>query len=96
MEELNCLKESGSLPRNSTIRSLSPVLDNNGVLRVGGWLNEMKDSDMSVQQRNLIILPKNNNITSLIISHFHLRVVHQGRHFTEGALHATGYWVVGL
>jgi hypothetical protein len=95
-EELNCLKESDSLPRNSTIRSLSPVLDNNGVLRVGGRLNEMKDSDMSVQQRNPVILPKNDNITSLIISHFHLRVFHQGRHFTEGALHAAGYWVVGL
>nr|XP_034322379.1 uncharacterized protein LOC117688425 [Crassostrea gigas] len=96
MEELKCIKESGRIPHNSTIKSLSPVLDSEGLLRVGGRLNKMNDAELNGLQRNPIVLPKNNHITHLLIGYFHLKICHQGRHFTEGAVRAAGYWVVGL
>lgn len=96
MEELKCIKESGRIPHNSTIKSLSPVLDSEGLLRVGGRLNKMNDAELNGLQRNPIVLPKNNHITHLLIGYFHLKVCHQGRHFTEGAVRAAEYWVVGL
>ena len=42
-----------------------------------------------------IILPKNHHISILLIRHFHEQVNHQGRHFTQGALRAGGYWIIG-
>lgn len=94
MEEFKCIKESGRIPHNSTIKSLSPMLDSEGLLRVGGRLNKMNDAELNGLQRNPIVLPKNNHITHLLISYFHLKVCHQGRHFTEGAVRAARYWVV--
>lgn len=97
IEELKCIKESDKIPHNSTIKSLCPVSDSEVLLRVGGRLNKMKnDAELIGLQRNQIVLPKNNHITHLLIGYFHLNVCHQGRHFTEGAVRAAGYWVVGL
>ncbi|XP_062581170.1 uncharacterized protein LOC134242973 [Saccostrea cucullata] len=76
--------------------SLSPVLDSEGVLRVSGRLNKVNDAELSGQQRNPIILPKNHHVSHLLIGHFHSEVFHQGLHFTEGAVRAAGYWIVGL
>lgn len=90
------MKDSNRIPRNSTIKSLSPILDKNDVLRVGGRLNKVDVSEMNVKQRNPIILPKDSHITRLIIDHYHTKVCHQGRHFTEGAVRSAGYWVVGM
>ncbi|XP_062584179.1 uncharacterized protein LOC134245966 [Saccostrea cucullata] len=94
MEEMKKMKESGRIPHNSTILSLSPVLDSEGVLRVGGRLNKVNEAELSGQQRNPIILPKNHHVSHLLIGYFHSEVFHQGRHFTEGAVRAAGYWIV--
>lgn len=32
---------------------------------------------------------------TLLVSHYHETVKHQGRHLTEGAIHAAGFWLVG-
>lgn len=95
-EELKYMKDSNRSPRNSIIKSLSPILDSSDVLRVGGRLNNVDVSEMNVKQRNPIILPKDSHITRLIIGHYHSKVYHQGRHFTEGAVRSAGYWVVGV
>ncbi|XP_033753059.1 uncharacterized protein LOC117336558 [Pecten maximus] len=42
-QELKCLSEGNSLPRNSKILPLHPILDKDGILRVGGRLNKAKD-----------------------------------------------------
>lgn len=31
----------------------------------------------------------------MIVRHYHEAVKHQGRHFTEGAVRAAGFWLVG-
>ncbi len=42
-----------------------------------------------------LILPDHGHITSLLIQHYHKQVEHQGRVFTEGALRAAGFWIIG-
>ena len=95
-DEMKNLKESCRIPHNNTIKSLSPAVDSHEILRVGGRLNKIENAVISMQERSPIILPKDNHVTCLIIGHFHLKVCHQGRHFTESAVRSAGYWVGGL
>ncbi|KAI3370856.1 hypothetical protein L3Q82_007373 [Scortum barcoo] len=41
------------------------------------------------------LLEGRHHVTELIVRHFHEKVYHQGRHFTEGAVRAAGFWIVG-
>jgi hypothetical protein len=91
-EELQCIRTGKSLPRNSALRQLDPFLDEDGVLRVGGRLNR---ADAQVKQKNPIIVCGKSHVANLVVNHFHERVRHQGRHFTEGAIRSNGYWIVG-
>ncbi|XP_033733157.1 uncharacterized protein LOC117322392 [Pecten maximus] len=91
-EELQCLRESKTLPSKSSISALTPILDQDGILRVGGRLNR---SNFPLEDRNPIIVPGKHHVARLIIEHFHSVVRHQGRHLTEGAVRSAGYWVTG-
>lgn len=42
-----------------------------------------------------MIIPKAHHIATLIVRHYHKEVIHQGRHFTEGAVCSAGVWIVG-
>ncbi|XP_053372777.1 uncharacterized protein LOC128546362 [Mercenaria mercenaria] len=44
---------------------------------------------------NPVIVSGKSYFATLLIRHFHERVKHQGRHFTEGAIRAGGFWIVG-
>ena len=91
-QEIDHLKEGKSLPRNSNILSLSPFLDDKGILRIGGRLQR---STLSVNEKNPVLIPGRHHIATLLIRHHHETVEHQGRHFTEGAVRAAGYWING-
>ncbi|XP_046562008.1 uncharacterized protein LOC124270981 [Haliotis rubra] len=91
--EIQCLQAGKNLPKSSPIRALSPILDENDMLRVGGRLG--KCLKMDVSETNHIILPKGHHVTTLIIRYYHANVKHQGRHFTEGAVRSGGFWVIG-
>lgn len=92
-EEILCLSHGKELDKESPISRLSPFLDQEGVLRVGGRISKMKGIVPS-GQINPIILPKNHHISTLLIGHYHEKLQHQGRHLTEGALRSAGYWVI--
>ena len=62
-----------------------------GLLRTGGRL---RHASMDPAVRNPIILPKQSHVTKLLVSHYHVKVKHQGRLFTEGAVRAAGLWIV--
>ncbi|XP_034016983.1 uncharacterized protein LOC117502080 [Thalassophryne amazonica] len=89
--EIADLSRTQSVSRNSTLNKLNPVLKGH-LICVGGRL---KHADISAAERNPIILPKDSHISLLLVRQCHERVKHQGRHFTEGALRAAGYWVIG-
>ena len=42
-----------------------------------------------------IIISSKHHVTSLLVRHYHEQTHHQGRHFTEGAIRAAGFWIVG-
>ena len=88
--EIDCIKGNKSIPKNSSLKTLSPVLDMQGLLRVGGRLS---NAGMETGEKTPIIIPGNSHIATLLVRHFHELVQHQGRHFTEGSIRSAGYWL---
>lgn len=80
-----------SVPKSSTLRKLNPILKNNLICVRGRF----KHAGLNNTETNPVILPKNSHISLLLVRHYHEQVKHQGRHFTEGALRAAGYWIIG-
>lgn len=91
-EELDLLSKGGNINKKSPLAKLNPLIDEDGLLRVGGRL---KLADLSSQEKNPIILPGKHHVSTLLIRHYHERVEHQGRTFTEGAIRTAGIWLIG-
>ena len=91
-EELRCIRNKEPLPNSSPLVTLNPIIDPDGILRVGGRL---KDATISTNEKNPIIIPKGHHIATLLARHYHEVVKHQGRHLTEGAVRMAGYWIIG-
>ncbi|XP_065926153.1 uncharacterized protein [Magallana gigas] len=91
-EEINCLKDSTPLPRKSALVQLNPFLDKDGILRVGGRLSQ---SPLPINQKHPIIIDRKSHAAILLVRHYHEKVQHQGRVFTEGALRSHGFWIIG-
>eukprot|EP00105_Crassostrea_gigas_P011500 XP_011427190.1 PREDICTED: uncharacterized protein LOC105328120 [Crassostrea gigas] len=81
-----------ALQRGSTIQALGPVLDEQGILRVGGRLNKLKLDNF---EKNPAIIPGSHHIATLLVRHHHDLLKHQGRHLTEGAVRSAGLWITG-
>ena len=79
------------LKKTSSLRMLDPVLDSDGVMRVGG---RIRKANLPHTLKNPVILPKSSHISSLIISHVHGRTHHSGRRITLNELRSSGYWIV--
>ena len=91
-EEIKLIENGKKLPKESPLAKLSPGIDSNGLLRVGGRLER---AELSIEERHPVILPGSHHITTLIVQHCHNEVKHQGRHFTHGLVRARGYWIIG-
>ena len=91
-EEILSLEQSKCVSKRSHLVKLSPFLDDHRILRVGGRL---KCASIPSQEKHPIIIPKNSHNAVLIIRHCHEMIQHQGRHFTEGAIRSSGFWIVG-
>ncbi|XP_062620653.1 uncharacterized protein LOC134282244 [Saccostrea cucullata] len=79
------------LPKDSTILTLSPYLDD-GLLRVGG---RIKLSDLPEGEKTPILIPGKSHVARLLVHHHHEKIYHQGRHLTEGAIRSEGLWISG-
>ncbi|XP_064462753.1 uncharacterized protein LOC135373586 [Ornithodoros turicata] len=90
--EIRCIQNEHRLPRGSPLWKLNPYMDEDGVMRIGGRL---QNSTLDQDERHHVIMPRRHHITTLLVRHHHERVEHQGCHFTEGALRAAGLWIVG-
>ncbi|XP_070075720.1 uncharacterized protein [Drosophila takahashii] len=62
------LKNGRPLRKDSKLRTLSPILDNNGLLRVGGRLS---NSELTFSAKHPVIMPKTHRITYLIVENEH-------------------------
>lgn len=90
-KEFETLERDKPIPINSCLRRLNPILQND-LICIGGRL---KNADVEIDQKNPVILPKDNHVSLLLIRHHHTQVKHQGRHLTEGAVRAAGLWILG-
>ncbi|XP_076849293.1 uncharacterized protein LOC143497287 [Brachyhypopomus gauderio] len=91
-EEIKCITTKRDIPRHSSLHKLNPMIDDENLLRVGGRLAE---SNLPNQEAKPLLIPGKHHIAMLLIRHHHEAVQHQGRHFTEGAVRASGLWIVG-
>lgn len=89
-EEYTALQENRAISRSSAILDLDPFMCD-GLLKTGGRL---RHASIDPEMKNPIILPKQSHVTRLLVSHYHTKVEHQGRQFTEGAVRAAGLWIV--
>lgn len=87
--EIMSLKK-GKVAKNSHIIRLSPFLDTENILRVGGRL---KNAQLSYRAKHQILLPKSHFITDLIVRQAHFQCLHGGPRLTEATVRQK-YWVV--
>lgn len=93
-EEINQLKSTGKVRKDSKLRAIDPQLDENGILRVGGRSD--KSSTLSQREKHPVIIPKDSHVAILIVREYHTKVHHQGRNFTISAIRTAGFWITGL
>ena len=81
--------KNARIAKKSTLRRLNPVIDNIGVLVVGGRLVY---SSMTDTHKFPIILPYQNNISTLIVRSIHNRC-HLGREWLLSLLRKE-FWII--
>ncbi|XP_044585982.1 uncharacterized protein LOC123266020 [Cotesia glomerata] len=75
---------------SSNLLKLSPFLDQDGIMRVGGRLYL---SNLPFDAKHPIILPKNNHVTDLFIMYFHKKHLHTGVQQTLYTIRRK-YWII--
>ena len=87
-------KEIRGLGKKScNLGKLNPYIDSEGILRVGGRLEA---STLPEEIKHPAIIPKNHCLATLIITHFHDKIKHQGRGMTLNEIRAHGFWIIGM
>lgn len=81
-EEISQLKNN-NLNKKNCIVKLSPFIDSNGLLRVGGRLCQ---ANIQYDHKFPIILPKNNHVTDIIIQLYHKKHLHAPPQATLAAI----------
>lgn len=71
--EYRNLSESRSISRKSSLLSLNPFIDSNGLMRVNGRLI---NSTMSYNERCPIIIPYKSNLCEMILGFMHTNLMH--------------------
>lgn len=89
-EEYAALHSKQDLPNSSTILPLDPYMSDD-LIRVGGRL---RHASLEAEVKNPVILPNKHHVTMLLVKHYHTKVMHQGRQFTESTIRQAGFWIV--
>lgn len=77
----------GKCPAN--LSSLTPFVDPNGLIRVGGRLEH---ANLEFESKHPLLLPKNCNFSKIICRYYHTKCYHGGSNLSIGLLRAT-YWI---
>ncbi|XP_055905489.1 uncharacterized protein LOC129940981 [Eupeodes corollae] len=91
-EDISRLTKGDTVSKRSKLARLSPIVDEKGILRVGGRL---ENADLPYSQRHPIILPSQGFLTSLIVHDTHMKLLHGGQQLMMAILR-TEYWIVHL
>jgi len=79
-KETKQISENNLVDKTSSLRSLNPFLDAEGILRVGGRLENAQL--LNHDQKHPMILPYKSHITELIIRYAHHETLHGGNQLT--------------
>ncbi|XP_036347613.1 uncharacterized protein LOC118756991 [Rhagoletis pomonella] len=90
-DDYNALQAGQGVKSSSCIASLSPFVDDHGLLRVGGRL---KNSALDFEAQHPIILPRRHSVTNAIIMQFHRRNLHAGPRALLANIRLQ-YWPIG-
>ncbi|XP_046491845.1 uncharacterized protein [Neodiprion pinetum] len=90
-EEIRQIETSSSLSRSHALSRLTPFIDSNGFLRVGGRLNH---SLLSYDGKHPFILRRESSFSTLIIDHHHQLTLHGGPQLTLAKIRQR-YWILG-
>jgi len=87
--EASSLRKQRSIAPRSPLARLSPFLDHNGVMRVGGRL---KHAILSQDERHPMIVPPNSRMAQLLVDSCHRRTLHGEIQLTLGLLRLC-FWI---
>lgn len=90
-KEIRKLKLGKNIQYDSKILNLNPFLDSNGILRVGGRLN---NSNFEFEKKHPALLSSKSHFAQLLIKHTHLKLLHAGPQQTLATLREK-YWPIG-
>nr|XP_034832179.1 uncharacterized protein LOC117988989 [Maniola hyperantus] len=91
-EEIKDLKEKHKIKLRSKLITLSPYLDDTGLLRVGGRLQGAK---VATEFKHPIILSQTSHISWLLVIDTHAKLLHGGYAMLMNYLRSR-YWIIGL
>ena len=89
-DDLQALQEGKELPRSSKLKSLTPFINDSGILWVGGHL---KNAALLWRAMHQTILPIEHSVTTLIICCKHIQRGHIGPEHILSNLRQS-YWIV--
>ena len=90
--EIQALRGRKAILSSSSILKLNPLLDEDGLLRVGGRL---ENSSLDFNSRHPIILPRQHRAVKLLVEHVHNTNQHAGPTTTLAILSST-YYIPGV
>ena len=90
-EEFMVLDGHRNKKLRDSIGSLNPHVGEDGLIRVGGRLQQ---SNLDEKVMHPVILPKKGKLTEMIIRWCHQKTAHSGRNITLNEIRASGYWVI--
>jgi hypothetical protein len=89
-DEIAALKNNKLKSLSTSLRRLSPIIDDGGILRVGGRLSA---SQLSEDKQHPVILPKRHHVVNLLIDFYHKKYLHAGAQLTQSLL-AQSVWIL--
>lgn len=91
--EYSALSRNDMLDRTSSIYQLTPILDEEGVIRLSGRIDNAPT--LPITTKRPIILSRNHPLTRLIVLHYHKICCHQNEDMTICEIRRT-FWVSNL
>ena len=87
---IEVLQERGRIPDHNKLSELSPVLDEEGTLRVGGRL---KHANIPFSVKHPALIPRFHPLSEAIVHHYHREVKHQGEIISHSRIRQAGYHI---
>lgn len=91
--EVVAIENSKYLDKNSRLLTLSPVLDDRGLLRVGGRINAA--TGVTTEIKSPVILDGKHHVSRLIVRHHHVKAAHGNQETVVNDLKQK-YWIINL